>query len=92
LIQLPNILITFSIKIEMKKNKKDLKKHGVISVVQSPDEAKSKSGNLTQSNTENKSSNLTQSDVENKSCDSDEHGIISVVQSPDEAQTEKTNK
>jgi hypothetical protein len=56
----------------MKKNKNDQKKHGIISIVQSPNE-----GN-------NKSDNLNKSETENKADKPKEHGIISVIQSPDE--------
>jgi hypothetical protein len=56
----------------MKKNKKDLKKQGIISIVQSPDEEN------------NKADNQNKSVTENKSDDSEEHGIISIVQSPNE--------
>ena len=53
------------------------KKHGIISIVQSPDEGQSTSNNLNQSDTENTSRKTEK-----------EHGIISIVQSPDE----ETNK
>jgi hypothetical protein len=60
----------------MKKNKKDLKKHGIISVVQSPNEE-----NI-------KFEKQHKTDKQDKPVEEDEHGIISVVQSPDE----ETNK
>jgi hypothetical protein len=59
----------------MKKNKNDQnnsEKHGIISIVQSPNEE------------DNKSDNLNKSVKENKSDDTKEHGIISIVQAPDE--------
>jgi hypothetical protein len=55
------------------KNKKDRKKHGVISIVQSTNEENIKSEKSHKSATEKKSD------------DSDEHGIISTVQAPDDA-------
>jgi hypothetical protein len=64
----------------MKKNKKDPKKHGVISIVQSPDRGKNTSVDVNTSGTENTSDNP------------EEQGIISVVQSPDKGTTGKTNK
>lgn len=67
----------------MKKNKKDQntpKKHGIISIVQSPDEGQSTSSNLNQCDTENTSRKTEK-----------EHGIISIVQAPDEAKN-KENK
>jgi hypothetical protein len=59
----------------MKKNKKDAnnpKKHGIISIVQSPDKGQNTSDDLNQSDTENTSR------IPEK-----EHGIISIVQAPD---------
>ena len=56
----------------MKNNKKEPKKHGIISIVQSPNEENIKSDNLNKSVTEKKEDN------------SEEHGIISIVQAPDE--------
>lgn len=59
----------------MKKNKKDLEnpeKHGIISIVQSPDLG------------ENNAVDATEADGENEANKPKEHGIISVVQSPDE--------
>jgi hypothetical protein len=60
----------------MKMKKKNPNKHGIISVVQSPDKGAKKTENLNKSVTENKSGNT------------EEHGIISIVQSPDK----ETNK
>ena len=57
----------------MKKNKKDLKKHGVISIVQSPDEE-----NI-------KFEKKHKTDIEKKADNSEGHGIISTVQAPDDA-------
>jgi starvation-inducible DNA-binding protein len=64
------------------KNKKDRKKHGVISIVQSPNEE-----NI-------KSDNLNKSVPPKKEDETEEHGIISIVQSPDEVRTSqfKTRK
>jgi hypothetical protein len=56
----------------MKKSKKDLKKHGIISIVQSPNEENIKSDNRNKSVPEKKADNI------------DGHGIISIVQAPDE--------
>ena len=61
-----------------KQNQRDNQdQHGVISVVQSPDEDNNKSGNQNHSDTENKSKNQKQ------------HGVISIVQSPDEENNKK---
>jgi hypothetical protein len=57
----------------MKKNKKDLKKHGIVSVVQSPNEENIEFEKLHKTETEIKPENQK------------EHGIVSVVQSPDDA-------
>ena len=57
----------------MKENKKDLKKHGIISIVQSPDEE-----NI-------KFEKLHKTDKQVKPIEEDGHGIISIVQAPDEA-------
>lgn len=54
----------------MKKNKKDQKKRGVISVVQSPDEV------------ENKKKTAPTPSTLDKDKQADEHGIISIVQAP----------
>jgi hypothetical protein len=56
----------------MKKNKKGLKKHGIISIVQLPDEENIEIKKLHKTETEIKPENQK------------EHGIISVVQAPDE--------
>jgi hypothetical protein len=55
------------------KNKKDRKKHGVISIVQSPDEEniKFEKGH--------------QTDKQDKPIEEDGQGIISIVQAPDDA-------
>jgi hypothetical protein len=63
----------------MKNNKKEPKKHGIISIVQSPNEEN------------NKSDNLNKSVTENKSDKPKEHGIISIVQSPDEGTDKQQN-
>jgi hypothetical protein len=63
----------------MKNNKKEPKKHGIISIVQSPNE-------------ENKKSDaLNKGLADNKSDTPKEHGIISIVQSPDEGTDTKQN-
>lgn len=56
----------------MKKKQKDLKEHGIISIVQSPDKG--------ENNTVNENKLVT----ENEPDKQNEHGIISIVQSPDE--------
>jgi hypothetical protein len=87
---LTSFSITILIKTKMAKSKKvqhhqnqsgkdnkskEEKGHGIISVVQSPDEETTKSGNQTQYNTENKRE------------EEHGHGIISIVQSPDDSTT-----
>ena len=57
----------------MEKNKKDSKKHGIISIVQSPNEENIEFEKLHKTETEIKPKNQ------------EEHGIISIVQAPDEA-------
>ena len=54
----------------MKKNKKDQEKRGIISVVQSPDEA------------ENKKERAPTTSTSDKDKQTDEHGVISIVQAP----------
>lgn len=56
----------------MKKKKKVLKEHGIISIVQSPDRGKN--------NTVDESKIVTENDPDKQ----EEHGIISIVQSPDD--------
>ncbi len=60
----------------MKKNKKEPKEQGIISIVQSPDEG----------------GNLNECSIETTSDAPKEQGIISTVQAPDEAVMDKTDK
>jgi hypothetical protein len=63
----------------MKKNKKNRKKpakHGIISVIQTPDKG------------ENNAADTTKSGTENESGGSENHGIISIVQAPHREGTE----
>ena len=62
---------------KQEENGKNPKEHGIISVVQSPDEG------------ENDAIDVNKSDAENESAGTKKHGIISVVQSPDEAKSKK---
>ncbi len=61
----------------MEKTKKSSKKHGIISIVQSPNEG------------ENNTIDETKLVTENESDKQKEHGIISIVQSPDDLKIRK---
>ncbi len=61
----------------MEKKKKEPKEHGIISIVQSPNEG------------ENNTVDETKLVMENESDKQKEHGIISIVQSPDEVKNKK---
>ncbi len=58
--------------IKMKKKKKNLKEHGIISIVQTPDRG------------ENNTTDEDKLVTENEPDEQKEHGIISIVQSPED--------
>jgi hypothetical protein len=61
----------------MKKKRKDSQKHGVISIVQSPNKEN------------NKPDNENKSEKDKREDESEGHGVISIVQAPDEARVEQ---
>jgi hypothetical protein len=64
--------LNINISTKMKKQKKNLKEHGIVSVIQSPNRG------------ENNNTDEDKLGKENEPDKPAEHGIVSVVQSPDE--------